>query len=125
MGALQVVSFVVGQYHLHEISASLSALESGIDALDKRHDDEERSRLRAAASLLADVVAQQRAGNSIESDREQLAAARRDVDEVLDASLARAERIAAPAAKASALAAPRSEEHTSDLQSLLRISYAV
>jgi len=105
MGALQVVSFVVGQYHLHEISASLSALESGIDALDKRHDDEERSRLRAAASLLADVVAQQRAGNSIESDREQLAAARRDVDEVLDASLARVERIAAPATRASALAA--------------------
>lgn len=105
MGALQVVSFAVGQYHLHEINQSLGALESGLDSLDKRHDDGERARLGAAATLLQDVVAQQRAGNSIESDREQLAAARRDVDEVLDASLARAERLAAPATKAAALAA--------------------
>lgn len=98
LGAFQLVSFAVGQYHLMEIQGSLAAIEVAVGGLDQRFDSLERRALIEAEDTMRSVVSHVERGNDIYDDRIRIDSARRAAVGVFDEALQRAAKGAEPVA---------------------------
>jgi hypothetical protein len=79
VGAMQLVSFAVGQYHLAQITARLSAIDEATVRIEKALSQQDRRVLAEAEDTLRSVLAILDAGEDLSADLTRIDSARRAV----------------------------------------------